>query len=93
MPIDNKGHMSSDAWKLTRERCRVKRVAGSEEAEVGHVIHKPGGTWAFHYDIHGDPSHDEAGYRFDEHKLGLGDWGPGELVAKAAKHYCGGGWL
>lgn len=30
---------------------------------------------------------------FDEHKLGLGDWGPGELVAKAAKHYCGGGWL
>ena len=28
----------------------------------------------------------------DECTLGFGDWGPGELTAKAAKHYCEGGW-
>jgi hypothetical protein len=23
--------------------------------------------WAFHYDIHGDPSHDGSGFRFERH--------------------------
>jgi len=28
-------------------------------------VHKRGRSWAFHYDIHGDPSHGEAGFRFN----------------------------
>jgi hypothetical protein len=29
----------------------------------------------------------------DEVRLGFGDWEPGAITAKAAKHYCFGGWV
>ena len=64
----------AEAWKLLRDRCRVKRFWGSEADEVGHILHRPGGTWAFHYDIRGDAKHDDAGYHFDTHKLAPGEY-------------------
>ena len=73
-PIDAEGHISADAWKLLRDRCRVKRFWADEQDEVGHIVRKPGGSWAFHYDIHGDPTHDEAGYRFDHHVFRPGEY-------------------
>lgn len=73
-PLDKDGHIVADAWRQVRDRCRVKRVVDDEPAEVGHLVHKPGGSWAFHYDIHGDPAHDESGYRFDAHKFVPGEY-------------------
>ena len=73
-PLDAEGHIAVEAWRPLRERCRVRRVAGAGPAEVGHVVHKRGGSWAFHYDIHGDAANDEAGYRFDEHKFIPGEY-------------------
>ncbi len=73
-PIDGNGHIDAEAWKHTRERCRVKRVAEDEQTEVGHLVHRPGGSWAFHYDVKGDVAHDEAGYRFNEHKFSPGEY-------------------
>jgi hypothetical protein len=72
-PIDDKGHIVPAAWKLLRERCRVRRFWAAEPDEVGHLVHKPGGAWAFHYDIHGDPAHDETGFRFEKHTLKPGE--------------------
>ena len=34
---------------------------------MGHLIRKPGGSWAFHYDLLGDADDDESGYRFGNH--------------------------
>jgi hypothetical protein len=73
-PIDDKGHIVPAAWKLLRERCRVRRFWAAEPDEVGHLVHKPGGAWAFHYDIHGDPAHDETGFRFEKHTLKPGEY-------------------
>jgi len=73
-PIDANGHISADAWHQLRDRARVKRFWADEGAEVGHIIRKPGGSWAFHYDIHGDPNHDESGYRFDSHVFKPGEY-------------------
>lgn len=73
-PLDDKGHIIVDDWKKVRERCRVKRFAPGDQDEVGHIVRKPGGSWAFHYDIHGDPSHDEAGYRFTDHAFRPGEY-------------------
>lgn len=73
-PIDKDGRIVAEAWRHLRDRCRVKRVAGDDPVEVGHLVHKPGGSWAFHYDIHGDPAHDESGYRFDAHKFVPGEY-------------------
>jgi hypothetical protein len=73
-PIDEEGHLAADAWKLIRDRCRVRRFWPQEADEVGHIVHKPGGTWAFHYDIHGDPSHDETGWHLNTHKFVPGEY-------------------
>jgi hypothetical protein len=71
-PLDDDGHLVAAAWKELRERCRVRRFWEGEADEVGHLAHKPGGAWAFHYDIHGDPSRDETGFHLDTHVLAPG---------------------
>lgn len=74
VPIGDHGHIDLEAWRLVLDRCRVKRFWGSEPDEVGHVVHKRGGVWAFHYDIRGDAAHDEPGYHFETHKLIPGEY-------------------
>ena len=73
-PLDRKGHIELAAWKDLRDRCRVRRFCAHEAEEMGHVVHKRGNVWAFHYDIHGDESHDEAGFRFDSHAFVPGEY-------------------
>lgn len=73
-PVDNDGKLISDEWKSMRDQCRVVRFWGDEEHRIGHLVHKPGGAWAFHYDIHGDIDDDETGYRFDNHRLVVGEY-------------------
>ena len=73
-PIDAAGHIDPDAWKENRQRCRVRHFWGGKDEEVGHVIRKPGGAWAFHYDVLGDADDDETGYRFGDHTFRLGDY-------------------
>ncbi len=74
VPLDKDGHIVAEAWRVIRDRCRVRRVGEDGSSEVGHVVHKRGGAWAFHYDIHGDVANDEAGYRLDEHKFVPGEY-------------------
>jgi hypothetical protein len=73
-PIDGDGHIIVGEWRKERTRCRVKRFWSGEDTEVGHLLHKPGGGWAFHYDVHGAPDDDEAGYRFDHHAFRPGEY-------------------
>lgn len=72
-PLDAQGRLEAAAWKSVRERCRVRRFWGREDDDIGHLIHRPGGSWAFHYDIDGDED-DEAGYRLKDHTFNLGDY-------------------
>ena len=73
-PLTEDGKIDPEAWKANREQCRVVRFWGDEEDEVGHLIRKPGGAWAFHYDIHGDEDSDESGYRFALHVFKPGEY-------------------
>lgn len=73
-PIDENGHIVAEEWKRLRDRCRVKRFAPGDQDSVGHIVRKPGGSWAFHYDIHGEVDNDESGYRFDQHVFKLGEY-------------------
>jgi hypothetical protein len=52
----------------------VVRFRPGEDDDIGHLIRKPGGSWAFHYDIHSDQEDDEAGYRFGDHQFRVGDY-------------------
>lgn len=73
-PIDDNGHILEAAFRELKDRCRVRRFAEHEPDEVGHVVRKRGGAWAFHYDIHGDPEHDETGYRLASHVFIPGEY-------------------
>ncbi len=73
-PLGNDGHIDHDLWNANRDRCRVRRFWEGEDDEVGHLIRKPGGSWAFHYDVLGDPDDDEAGYRFGNHSFQSGEY-------------------
>lgn len=75
-PLDAKGHIDSELWRLHRDHCRVRRFWGDEE-EVGRLVHKPGGQeharWVFDYDQTAEDD-DEAGYRFGTHAFTPGEY-------------------
>lgn len=73
-PLDDNGRIDAETWHRERARCRVRRFAPGEPDEVGHLIRKPGGSWAFHYDVHGDDDDDESGYRFADHLFRIGEY-------------------
>jgi len=73
-PLDADGKIEAEQWATHRAACRVLRFWEGEDDEVGHLIRKPGGSWAFHYDINGDEDDDETGYRFGDHAFALGEY-------------------
>ena len=71
-PIDDDDHLIAEEWRKEREKCRVRRFwAGAEE--MGHLVHKRGGTWAFDYDPKAEED-DEPGFRFDQHRFAPGEY-------------------
>ena len=73
-PLDAEDHIDAVGWKQARDRCRVKRFWPGTDDELGRLVRKPGGAWAFHYDVHGDVDDDETGYRFATHAFRLGEY-------------------
>ena len=73
-PLDENGHINRSEWTNHRDQCRVLRFWQGEGDEVGHLTRKPGGSWAFHYDVHGDEDDDETGYRFGDHAFIAGEY-------------------
>jgi hypothetical protein len=73
-PLDAKGHIDPVDFHKQKDHCRVRRFRPNEEDDIGHLIRKPGGSWAFHYDIHSDEEDDESGYRFGNHIFKTGEY-------------------
>lgn len=72
-PLDAEGHLDAEGWRKHRDQCRVVRSWGDEEADIGHLVHRPGGSWGFRYDIDGDEG-DEAGYKLSSHVFIPGEY-------------------
>jgi len=73
-PLTPAGHIDGDGWSAHRQRCRVRRFWDGEPDERGHLVRRRGGTWAFHYDLAGDPDEDEPGFKFDTHVFKAGEY-------------------
>ena len=73
-PLDEGGHIDAGAWHKQRDHCRVRRFRPGEADDIGHLVRKPGGSWAFHYDIDSDEEDDESGYRFGDHAFKPGEY-------------------
>lgn len=73
-PLDNSGHINAEAWRKERLSCMVKRFDLDAEDKHGILVHRLGGSWAFHYE--GEPmTQDEAfGYRLSTHRFRLGEY-------------------
>lgn len=72
-PIDAAGHIDPALWTKHRDACRVVKFRPDEADEVGHLVRRPGGSWAFRYDISGTDD-DEAGYRFGDERFEVGEY-------------------
>lgn len=73
-PLDIDDRIVAEEWKVHRQECLVTRFWGDDEHETGHLVRKPGGAWAFHYDINGDEDDDETGYRFGDERFRPGEY-------------------
>lgn len=72
-PLDRDRRFDPAVWKDYREACRVVRFRPGEDDDIGHLVHRPGGSWAFRYDIRGDEG-DEAGYHFKDERFEVGEY-------------------
>lgn len=72
-PLMADGKIDPELWAKHRESCRVVKFRPDEADEVGHLVRRPGGSWAFRYDITGTDD-DEAGYRFGDEKFEVGEY-------------------
>ena len=72
-PLDVNGQIEPELWAKHREVCRVVRFRPNEADEIGHLVRRPGGSWAFRYDISGTDD-DEAGFRFNAERFVIGEY-------------------
>jgi hypothetical protein len=72
-PIDAAGRIDPKLWRAYRQACRVARQRPNEEDRYGHLVHRPDGTWGFHYDGDGRLQ-DEAGYHFADECFNVGEY-------------------
>ena len=73
IPLTSDGKIEPALWKEHRERCRFTHFRPGAESEAGHLVRRPGGSWAFHYDIRGDED-DAAGFRFENERFVPGEY-------------------
>lgn len=72
-PLDDTGHLLADEWRKSRERCRVRRFWHGEGDEMGRLVHRRGGSWAFDYDPT-QTADDEPGFKLDKHRFAPGEY-------------------
>lgn len=72
-PLDPNGRIDAEVWRRHRDACRVARLRPGKEQELGHLVHRPGGSWGIHYEGV-DASPDETGYHFAEEQFVSGEY-------------------
>jgi hypothetical protein len=69
-PLKADGYIDLDEWERHREACRVVRYRPTQPHEIGCLVRRPGGSWAFRYKALGD----EAGYHFNDERFVPGEY-------------------
>ncbi|KIZ39593.1 MULTISPECIES: hypothetical protein [Rhodopseudomonas] len=72
-PLSDDDHIDAEMWKKHRQACRVARLRPDQPDSLGHLVHRPGGSWAFQYDIAGN-NPDETGYHFADERFVQGEY-------------------
>ncbi len=72
-PLGADGTLDHDAWGSVRTKCTVRRFWEGEDDEIGHLVHRRGNRWLFHYDGM-DADDDEPIFKFDRHHFVEGEY-------------------
>jgi hypothetical protein len=72
-PVDIDGRIEPKLWRAHREACRVARQRPSEQDQLGHLVHRPGNGWGFHYDGEADLP-DDVGFHFADERFVVGEY-------------------
>jgi hypothetical protein len=72
-PLDADSRIDAKAWREHRDACRVVRKRPDGNDNLGHLMHGPGGSWRFHYDVAGNAA-DESGYHFGDERFEPGEY-------------------
>jgi hypothetical protein len=72
-PLDPNDRIDARLWREHREACRIARLRPNEDDALGHLVHRPGGGWAFHYDADADVP-DEVGVHLADERFVLGEY-------------------
>jgi hypothetical protein len=69
-PLDADDRIDSELWRKHRAACRVARLRPDREDDHGHLVHRQGGGWAFHY----EKAPDEVGFHFANERFVSGEY-------------------
>ncbi|MGA8898516.1 hypothetical protein [Bradyrhizobium sp.] len=72
-PLDSESRIDGELAKKHKDACRVIRRRPGGEDSLGHLVHGPGGSWRFRYDIAGSMP-DETGAHFDDERFEPGEY-------------------
>jgi hypothetical protein len=72
-PLAEDGTLDHNAWGAVRQSCTVRRFWEGEDDEIGHLVHRRGNRWLFHYDGM-DDDEDEPIFKFDRHHFVEGEY-------------------
>ena len=71
-PIDSDSRIDASLWRAHREACRIARLRPHKPLEHGHLVHRQGGGWAFHYN--GSTLPDDIGFHFADERFVAGEY-------------------
>jgi hypothetical protein len=72
-PLDADDRIEPVLWREHREACRIARLRSDQHDDHGHLVHRQGGSWAFHYDA-GANTPDEVGIHFADQRFVTGEY-------------------
>jgi hypothetical protein len=72
-PLDADDRIDATLWRQHREACRIARSRPDRQDDHGHLVHRQGGSWAFHYDSGANVA-DEVGFHFANERFAPGEY-------------------
>jgi hypothetical protein len=72
-PLDREGRLDVEAARAHKHACRVSRFREGLDNQDGFLRRRPGGSWAFHYELESGED-DDPGYRLGEHRFTPGEY-------------------
>jgi hypothetical protein len=73
-PLMSDGRLDPELAHSYREHCTVARFRPDTEVMHGRLRRRPGGSWAFHYDLPDHTEDEDAGYRLGDHRFAPGEY-------------------